>query len=221
MISRGGPLFELWAEARKSETLPSDEEILGRLDRVGYDKVALSNQGVRLTKAGMKMGFGGVGKGFAADGAAAWLASHGFPDHIIDAGGDLVIGGSRGPESWNVAIRDPRRDVHLAVCAATDGAIASSGDYESLVIVEGKRYSHILDLRTGRPARGVAGVTVLTQRGADADALATAVFVLGPQEGLVLIESLPDTEALIVEEGGEVRLSEGLELEEGRLRWLR
>ena len=128
-----------------------------------------------------------------------------------------MVGGSRGDTPWQVAIRDPRRGGYLAVCGIGDCAIATSGDYEQFVVIDGVRYSHIVDPRTGRPARGIASVTVLTQRGIDADALATGLFVMGVEKGLALVEELKNTDALMVLEDGTTRLSTGLRLDDGQL----
>lgn len=213
----GGPLFELWEQAREKEALPAESEIRARLQLVGYEKVQLRNGTIRLTVPGMKIGFGAVGKGFAADRVAQSLRSSGFPDFIIDVGGDLVIGGKRGDTPWNIAIRHPRRGSHLATIATTDCAITTSGDYERYFTVDDVRYSHIIDPRSGWPARGLTSVTVIAPRGIDADALTTAISVMGVDAGLNLVESIPDVEALMVEEDGSMHLSTGLQMAKGFL----
>ena len=213
----GSALFELWNHARQTGVLPTDDEIETALSVVGHDKVRLTDEGVVLTKAGVKIGFGAIGKGYAADRVATFLRGRGFPDFIVDAGGDLVVSGTRGTQPWNVAIRHPRRDDFLAVYGATDCAIATSGDYEQFSVVGGVRQSHIVDPRTGRPARSLVSVTVVAQSGMDADALATALSVMGAEQGLKFVESLTDVECLIVEESGAVRLSTGLTLRDGNL----
>ncbi len=213
----GGPLFELWERARERGKLPSESEVRARHELVGCDKVHFEGDAIRLARQGMKLGFGAAGKGFAADRVASFLRSRGFPDFIIDAGGDLVVGGTRGDTPWNIAIRRPRRQSHLATFEIRDCAIATSGDYERYFTVDDVRYSHIVDLQTGWPARGLTSVTVIAPRGVAADALATALGVMGVEEGLTLVETLPDVEALLVEEDGTVRLSSGLELSGGSL----
>ncbi|MCP3917162.1 MAG: FAD:protein FMN transferase [bacterium] len=208
----GGPLFELWSEARAQGVSPSEQAIRENLARVGHERVEVLGDTVRLRRAGMKLGFGSVGKGFAADRAAALLRARGFSDFIIDAGGDLVLAGTRGGEPWQVGIRHPRREQLLAVGHLSDCAIATSGDYEQYLIVDGERFGHIVDPRSGWPVQGVTSVVVVAARGADADALATGLFVLGPDEGLGLVEKISSVEALFVMEGGAVRHSEGLSL---------
>ncbi|MFV1968104.1 MAG: FAD:protein FMN transferase, partial [Pirellulaceae bacterium] len=213
----GGPLFDRWKRAREEGILPTESEIRSCLERIGHDQVILEESTVRLTKPGMQIGFGAIGKGFAADRAASLLRRRGFENFIIDAGGDVLISGSRGGTPWQVAIRHPRRSGLLAVHGADDSAIATSGDYEQFSVIDDVRYAHILDPRTGWPARRLASVTVITRRGIDADALATALFVMGPKQGLAFVENLNDTETLMVLEDGTTRSSNGLHLNNGHL----
>ncbi|MAF64272.1 MAG: thiamine biosynthesis protein ApbE [Planctomycetes bacterium] len=208
----GGALFELWGRARERGTLPSEQAIRAGLALVDHRGVELHGDGVRLSRAGMKLGFGSVGKGFAADCAAERLRDKGFADFVIDAGGDLLVSGSRNDRPWQVGVRDPRRGRLLATAQLGECAIATSGDYEQFLIVDGERFGHVIDPRNGWPARGVSSVVVVASSAADADALATGLFVLGPDEGLALVERASSVEALFVLEGGEVRASQGLAL---------
>ena len=185
---------------------------------MAYRHIELTGGSVRLKKAGMKLGFGAIGKGFAADRAAAFLQSKGLSNFIIDAGGDLLVKGRRGDRSWNVAVRHPRGGEFLARLELGDFAIATSGDYERYFVVDGRRYSHILDLRSGWPAEHLTSVTVIARSAADADALATALFVMGVASGMDLVESLPDVEAIIADDDGKITLSSGLRLQGDRLR---
>lgn len=201
----GGPLFRRWERARKEKNLPSREEVEALRGSVGWEKIEVGAGTVRLAKAGMSLGTGAIGKGWAADRVAALLEGRGFPDFVVDAGGDLRVGGTRGGEQWAVAVREPRREGYLAMIDAAPGGIATSGDYERFWFVDGVRYSHILDLRTGWPARGLASVTILAPDGTAADALATAVFAMGPERGLAFAESFPGVHAFLVrDDGGEL-----------------
>jgi thiamine biosynthesis lipoprotein len=173
----------------------------------------------RLPIMGMRLGFGAVGKGFAADRVATTLRAAGFSNFIIDAGGDLVLSGQRGRSPWNIGIRHPRSVRLLATARLTGCAIATSGDYEQYLVVDGVRYGHIIDPRTGWPVREVASVVVVAPRGADADALATGLFVLGPEDGLELVEKISSVEALFVMGDGTMRTSTGLELQGEKLEW--
>ncbi|MEW5847423.1 MAG: FAD:protein FMN transferase [Myxococcota bacterium] len=213
----GGPLFELWDAARKVKELPAVDEIGKRKALVGYRNITLQGDRAGLAAPGMRVGFGAIGKGYAADQASALLTARGFPDHIIDAGGDLVLRGSRGGEPWSVGVRDPRGNGMLAVVSATNCGLATSGDYERYFTIDGKRYSHIIDLRTGWPSRGVVSATVLAPSGMDADALATSMVVLGVQAGIRLASSLPGVEALLVDENRTTHTTAGWALDDGRL----
>lgn len=214
----GGPLFELWTEARGRGELPAEAEIRARLALVGCEMVEVRGDEVRLGRPGMRLGFGSVGKGFAADRTAAGLRARGFRNFIIDAGGDLVFSGTRGGVPWTVGIRHPRQADLLATAQLTDCAVATSGDYEQYLIVDGERFGHIVDPRSGWPARGLTSVVVIAPKGADADALATGLFVLGATEGLALVEKISSVEALFIMEGGDVRHSTGLSLADDLLR---
>ena len=217
----GGPLFERWTRARQECVLPTKAEIQECLEHIGYEQVIVEGQAVKLAKPGMRIGFGAIGKGFAADHATTLLCKRGFTNFIIDAGGDVVVRGARGDTTWQVAIRHPRRAEFLAVYGTTDRAIATSGDYEQFFTIDDKRYAHIVDPRTGWPVRGIASATVITKRGVDADALATALNVMGYEQGLSLIEQLQDTEALVVMDDGTTHLSKGLTLSDGYLEVVR
>ncbi len=208
-----GPLTDLWRAARSHDVLPSDEAVQGVLERIGYEKIELHGDSVRLRVPGMKLDFGSIGKGFAADRAAMLLRGKGFSDFIVDAGGDLVVSGRRGDAHWSLGIRHPRSPRLLATARFTDCAIATSGDYEQYLVADGNRYSHIIDPRTGWPARSVSSVVVIARTGADADALATGLFVLGPEAGLELVEKMSSVEALFTLQGGGVRHSAGLSLQ--------
>lgn len=213
----GGPLYELWGDARSQKTLPSQEAIASVLSQVGYQKVELGDGTVRLSAPGMKLGFGSVGKGFAADRAATKLHAANFTNFIIDAGGDLVVSGSRGDSPWSVGIRHPRTEELLATTELTDSAIATSGDYEQFLFADGRRFSHIIDPRSGWPVETVASVVVIAAKGADADALATGLFVLGPDQGIALVEQISSVEALFVMGDGALHHSEGLTISDGIL----
>ncbi len=213
----GGPLFELWEAAREQGRLPDAAEVQARRDLTGCDKLHVADGSARLERPGMKLGFGAIGKGFAADRMAAFLRAGGWRDFIVDAGGNLVLAGARGARPWNIAVRHPREAAPFATCRATDCAVATSGDYERFFEANGVRYSHIIDPRTGWPARGLAGVTVFARSGIDADALSTALFVMGLEPGLAFAETQEGVEAVFLAEDGAARLTSGLRLENGEL----
>ncbi len=208
-----GRLFELWGAARQADRLPTAETVAAALAGVGYARVVVDRDTVRLPDAVTRLGFGAIGKGFAADQAGRMLDSRGLDAYVIDAGGDLIVSGSRGGAPWRVGVRHPRRAGLMAVLRSTDCAVATSGDYQQFVSIDGARYSHIIDPRTGWPAGALTSVTIVAARATDADALATAVSVLGADAGLDLVRSIDGVEAVVVREGGAVSLSDGVSLE--------
>ena len=158
----------------------------------------------------MSIGVGGIGKGYAVDQAARVLEEHGIESYIVDGGGDIRIRGQRPDRPWTLAIAHPRRKGGLyGSFTLAKGAVVTSGDYESSFVRDGVLYHHILDPRTGHPAKKSVAVTVLAPEAALADALATGLFVLGPEQGLALVEELPEVEALFFAPSLEVVTSSG------------
>ncbi len=165
---------------------------------------------VFLRRPGMRIGIAGVGKGWILDRAADVLRARGLRDFSVDGGGDLVLAG-RGPRGrWVLGIADPRRPGTLhGTIEAPDGAVVTSGDYMQAFEKDGVRYHHILDPRTGMPAGRSAAVTVVAPDAATADALATGLFVLGPEAALAWVEATPGVEALVFDGAGAARASSG------------
>ncbi len=192
--------------------IPSDGEIAACLPRVDFRAVVLDPEAssIFLPRADMRIGLSGIGKGYGVDRAAAVLEARGIHDYIVDGGGDIRLKGRKGDRPWTSGIAHPRRRGELyATLHPHQGAIVSSGDYERTFERAGVRYHHILDPTTGRPARRSAAVTVVAVNAMDADALATGLFVMGPEAGLALVESLPGVEALAFGPELSVHLSSG------------
>lgn len=164
----------------------------------------------RLSEKGQRVSLNGVAKGYALGRAAALLEDKGVDNFILAAGGDLVVRGKKGVDAWTVGIQDPRAVGHFAAFDALPGAVMTSGDYERFFLVDGKRMHHVLDPRTGAPARGLRSVTVVARDSVEADAFSTAVFVLGPQEGMALIERTEGVEGVLVTDKNAVLVSKGL-----------
>jgi thiamine biosynthesis lipoprotein len=161
----------------------------------------------------MAINLGGIAKGYAVDRATDILRRAGFRDAIVQAGGDLMLSGSRGERAWQAGIRDPRadRDVYFAVAGVRDHAFSTAGDYERFFFIDGKRYHHIIDPRTGQPATAARSVTIWAPDATTADGLDDAVLIMGPEKGLALIESLPDVGAVIVDAKNHVHVSKRME----------
>jgi thiamine biosynthesis lipoprotein len=198
----------------KDGTVPSRQEIAKRLPLVNYrDLVVEDGAGTaRLRRMGMRVNLGGIGKGYAVDRGVEILRRSGFRDFMIQAGGDMYVSGKRGDRAWRLGIRDPRgpADRIFATLDLTNGTFSTSGDYERFFIKDGRRYHHIIDLRVGEPATKCRSVTLVTERAVIADALAKGVFILGPDEGMALIERTPGVQGVIVSAKNEVSISSGL-----------
>jgi thiamine biosynthesis lipoprotein len=205
-----GPLIALWKPLATLEKPPSDEEIEAARALVGYQAVHLERGTVVFEKPGMSLDVGGIAKGFAADEACRAALEAGAIACRVNAGGDMVARGEHpaDPEGFEVEIRDPKgrssESLSDSGFRVAEGAVATSGNYERYTEIDGKRYSHIVDPRTGRPVPdAVVQVTVIALDGARADALATAFTVLGVEAGLALAERLDGVEALFLVRDGD------------------
>ncbi len=201
-----GPLVKLYKYAGREERRPpTDAEIAKVLRRVGSDKLKLNRKKgtAALAAPGMTVDLSAVAKGFAVDQALEALRERGARGALVEIGGEVRGFGTKpGGEKWRIGLQHPRAARLMAVLEVDDRAVATSGDYQKFFKRGGRRASHIIDARTGKPlVGGAVGVTVIAPTCALADGLATAISVLGPAEGLKLVESYPDVEAVIIEEG--------------------
>ena len=190
------PLIDLWGFTDKKFRIPESQEIKNVLKLIGSEKLVLndSESVIELNFPGMKIDLGGIAKGYAFDCAVKKLKENNITSCLI-SGGQVYALGSKSGKPWKVAIRDPRAQTPAGEIELKDQSVATSGDYEQYFTVNGKRFSHILDPRTGYPAEsGVISVTVVSSDGLTADALSTAVFVLGKLKGQELAKKFPDTE---------------------------
>ena len=195
------PVSQLWGFDQGGR-LPTPQLLANKINLVGYDKLFLddSSSSVGLNINGMGLDLGAIAKGWAIDRATEKLMARGIRNAIIDAGGDLrVIGARPGKDFWRIGVQHPRDPGALIFTfELRDTAIVTSGDYERFFIADGVRYHHILDPATGQPARGCQSVTVLAPTAAEADACATAAFVLGPSQGLAFLRARPGVRGVIV-----------------------
>lgn len=221
------PLLELWRYKPDSqqqfwELEPSEQQeiIADTLPLIGADKITLSTTpyySVSLAP-GTKITLGGLAKGYIVDQGLAMLRAAGIQHALINAGGDIGVFGGKPEGKWEIVLRDPNNpDNHLAHFLLGDGALATSGNYERYFDKEAE-VGHIIDPRTGYSSHGSSSATVISPTCVQADCLATATFVLGPTEGITLIDSLPDVEALIVdyEEPSQIYTSSGLSIYEDK-----
>jgi len=199
----------------KDFEFPTDKLIRNALKKVGSNKVDLlpDNQ-VYLKEEGMHVAFGAIGKGYAADKVKDMLINKGVESAVINASGDLTAWGKRKDGTpWKVAIADPNDTSKMLVWIPIENAsVATSGDYEQFFVRGGVRYSHTIDPKTGRPTTGIKSVTLVSPSAELSDALATAVFIMGPEVGLHFVEQLPHTHALIVNDQNKVFTSKNLNI---------
>lgn len=207
----------IWKFDGSMTAMPSEKDIRSSVSRVGFKNIQLDkkNSTVFLTAMGMKIGFGAIGKGYAADKAKALLIKKGVPSGIINASGDMNTWGKRpNGKEWKVAITNPMdKNKVFALLPITNGAVVTSGNYEKFVRFDDIRYSHIIDPRTGYPASGIISVTVFAPKAELADALATSVFVMGKDIGLSRINQMPKIECIIIDDLGNIFKSDHIEID--------
>lgn len=193
-----GPLIKLWRQARQTRRLPDPAAVAAARSRTGYTNVALNGRAVRLLQPGMQIDLGGVAKGYAADQALRTLRSFGLTRALVAASGDIAVGLPPPDQpGWRIAV-EPRPGVSRTL-VLKNAAVSTSGDTEQYIELNGTRYSHIVDPRTGLGLTDSVGVTVTARQGFDADPLATAIALVGPVRGLTLLKQTPNAAALIVQ----------------------
>ena len=204
----------LWKFTKGEEQVPSAEDISKKLPLINYKNIALneSKKSVSLKREGMAIGLGGIAKGYAVDKAMDILVKQGINNAIIKAGGDMRIQGTNDGKPWDIGIQHPRdKSKVLGALHLSNVSVSTSGDYEHYFIKDGVLYHHIIDPKTGMPARRCQSVTILAPDTMTSDALSTAVFVLGPEKGMQLIQLLPGIQGIIVDSNGKIHYSPGIE----------
>lgn len=206
----------IWKFDGSMNHLPTDDEIAQSIRKVGYKNIVLDpeHQTVFLKNKGMRIGFGAIGKGYAADKAKQLLISEGVNGGIINASGDLTTWGTQPDGSpWMVGITNPlNKNKVFSWFPLDNNAVVTSGNYEKFVEFNGKKYTHIIDPRTGWPVSGLTSVTIFAPKAELADALATSVFVMGRETGIDFINQLPGMECVIVDDNGKIFKSENIQL---------
>ncbi len=209
------PLVDLWGFLGQEYSVPEAEELERVIPYVDYTALEIDRDSEKLFLPRSQMGLelGGIAKGFIVDRAMDVLKEAGVEHAFINVGGDIsLLGANPDGEPWRIGITNPREpDQIIAVLSLKDCAVVTSGDYERSFEEDGGKYHHILDPETGMPAGELASVTVVANTALDADALSTAVFVLGPLRGLALLEDLPDAEGVLITPELEIMVSSGLE----------
>ena len=208
------PLVRLWGFAGGPNRVPSDREIAATLSRVGLDQVEIDARAPRARRLhdGVELGLGGIGKGFIADRVLALLRAAGVPAAMVAASGDFAFVGGTTLRPWPLGLEDPDRPGEgMAELALLSGALSTSAATHRFFESGGRRFHHILDPRTGRPAEGVKSVTVVAEAATETDAFATAIFVMGAA-GPAFVSAHPELRAVIVLEDGSRFVSPGLDV---------
>jgi len=203
----------------RSRQRPDEATIEAERKLIDYRFVELDQASgtVRFREDGVRINLGGIAKGYVVERGVNILRLHGVQNAIVTAGGDSRLLGDRRGQPWTVGIRDPRNDGQVAISVPLeDEAISTSGDYERYFEEGDVRYHHIIQPSTGEPASGVHSATVFGPDAVITDALSTSVFVMGVDQGLTLIATLPDYESIVIDDAGRIYYSNGLQQPEAR-----
>jgi thiamine biosynthesis lipoprotein len=193
---------------------PTEETIRKELQSIDYRLVDADRAAgtIHFRQQGVRINLGGIAKGYTVERGVEILRTHGIRHAIVTAGGDSRLLGDRRGQPWIVGVRDPRQDGKVAVSIPLeDEAVSTSGDYERFFEEDGKRYHHIIQPTTGKPASSVHSATVVGPDAVITDALSTSVFVMGVDQGLRLIATLPDYEGIVIDAEGRLFYSDGLQ----------
>lgn len=209
-----GSLVELWGIGSEDAAVPEQSEIEAALASTGYNYLDLADNSAEITKAGVKIDLGGIAKGYAAEEVKKVVQKYNIEHAFVNLGGNvLVIGDKVDGSPWKIGIQDPRegRGNVMAVVDAVDLTIVTSGNYERYFEENGKLYHHILDPKTGYPAENnLLSVSIISENSFDADALSTAVYVMGLEKGMKFIENMEDVDVMFITNDLDVYLSSGL-----------
>lgn len=215
-ITYGGLDTSLWNFDKNMTTLPSKEKALKSIHLIDYKKIVLNREksSVFLEQKGMKIGFGGIGKGYAAERAKEIMKLNGAESGLVNASGDISAWGlAPNQKPWTVGIVNPDLKQHIfSTLQIKDGAIATSGNYEKYVTIQGKKYSHTIDPKTGFPIHGIKSVTTICPNAEFADAIATPIMVMGIEKGLFLVNQIHGLECIIIDEENRLYYSKNINI---------
>lgn len=210
-ISYGSIDKRLWNFDTQMKALPDKETAKRMVHLINYRNIILDNENskVFLKDKGMRIGFGGIGKGYAAERARYVMKTMGAESGIVNASGDLTTWGLQpNGKPWTIGIANPNAAHELfSYIEVTDMAVATSGNYEKFIMINGKKYSHTIDPRTGLPVMGIKSVTIIAPNAEIADAMATPVMIMGIKTGLDLINQMKDIEAIVIDDNNTIYTS--------------
>ena len=215
-ISYGSIDKKFWNFDLNMTSLPDRELAKKSVALINYENIILNekNQSVFLKNKGMRIGFGGIGKGYAAECAKRILIKNGIKSGIVNAAGDLTTWGfQENGEAWTIGIADPNKKESLfSTFKITNTSVATSGNYEKFVLIDDKKYSHTIDPKTGFPISGIKSVTIIAENAEIADALATPITVMGIEVGLNFINQIPNIGCIIIDDFDKVYYSQNINL---------
>lgn len=198
----------IWKFDGSMDVLPTEDEIQQAIRNVGYQNIQIdtTHQTLFLTKEGMKIGFGSIGKGYAADRARILLKELGAIAGIVDASGDISSFGSQiDGKPWRFGITNPfETDDYADIISLTNGSVTTSGDYEKYIYIGDTRYAHIINPKTGWPSTGLTGVTIVGPSAEMANTFSTSIMVLGAKKGKELLKQFPDYAGLFITDQGKI-----------------
>ncbi|MBS1522396.1 MAG: FAD:protein FMN transferase [Bacteroidetes bacterium] len=215
-ITYGSIDKRLWNFDQHMTALPDKETAKNMVRLINYQNVILDREKstVFLKEKGMRIGFGGIGKGYAAERAKLIMKQQGVESGVVNASGDLTAWGLQpNGKPWTVGIANPdaKHEV-FSYMSITDMAVATSGNYEKFVMIDGKKYSHTINPRTGLPVTGIKSVTIITTNAEIADAMATPVMIMGIRTGLDMIDQIKDIEAVIIDDYDKMYTSKNINI---------
>lgn len=215
-ISYGSIDKRFWNFDLNMQELPDKQTAKKAVALINYENIILNekDQTVFLKNKGMRIGFGGIGKGYAAECAKKVLIENGIKSGIVNAAGDLTTWGfQENGEAWTIGIADPNKKESLfSTFKITNTSVATSGNYEKFVVIDGKKYSHTIDPKTGFPISGIKSVTIIAENAEIADALATPVTVMGIEVGLNFVNQLPNIGCIIIDDNNKTYSSKNINL---------
>jgi len=215
-ISYGSIDKRLWNFDKEMTSLPDEKTARELVRLINYKNILLEkeNYTVFLKEKGMRIGFGGIGKGYAAEKAKHLLKEKGVQSGIVNAAGDLTAWGLQANgKPWTIGIANPESKQHsFSSLNITDMAVATSGNYEKFVIINGKKYSHTIDPKTGLPVSGIKSVTIINPNAEIADAMATPVMIMGIKVGLDMVNQIKGLACLIIDDQNKIYTSENIKL---------
>lgn len=207
-------IHQIWNFQDSTMIIPSEELIEKSIENINYENIILNSeaQTIFLKRKGMRIGFGSIGKGYAANRAKVIMIKFGANSGVVNAGGDLIAWGKNKDKPWSVGVVNPLDKEHVALWLDVENtSIVTSGNYEKYVEIDGEKYCHIINPKTGWPSKGLLSTTIICQDAELADGLATTVFVLGVKDGLNLINHLAGVEGILIADNGTLHYSKGLD----------